>query len=65
METKTAVDIHAKAAQSSETVKVAESGVKMRVTARDKNWVQVTDPKTSTTGWIYNRFLQPIDPPAQ
>jgi hypothetical protein len=65
METKTAVDMHAKAEQSSETVKVAEGGAKMRVTARDKNWVQVTDPKTSTTGWIYNRFLQPIDPPAQ
>jgi uncharacterized protein YgiM (DUF1202 family) len=65
METKTAVDMHAKAQQSSETVKVAEGGVKMRVTARDKNWVQVTDPKTSTTGWIYNRFLQPTEPPAQ
>jgi uncharacterized protein YgiM (DUF1202 family) len=65
LETKTAVDMHAKAEQSSETVKVAEGGVKMRVMARDKNWVQVTDPKTSTTGWIYNRFLQPADPPAQ
>jgi hypothetical protein len=65
METKTAVDMHAKAEQSSETVKVADGGVKMRVTARDKNWVQVTDPKSSTTGWIYNRFLQPADPPAQ
>jgi hypothetical protein len=65
METKTAVDMHAKAEQTSETVKVAEGGVKMRVTARDKNWVQVTDPKSSTTGWIYNRFLQPADPPAQ
>jgi len=65
METKTAVDMHAKAQQSSETVKVAEGGVKMRVTARDKNWVQVNDPKSSTTGWIYNRFLQPADPPAR
>jgi hypothetical protein len=64
METKTAVDMHAKAEQSSETVKVAEGGVKMRVTARDKNWVKVTDPKSSTTGWIYNRFLQPAEPPA-
>jgi hypothetical protein len=65
METKTAVDMHAKAEQSSETVKVAEGGVKMRVTARDKNWVKVTDPKSSTTGWIYNRFLQPAEPPTQ
>ena len=64
METKSAVDMHAKAQQSSETVKVAEGGIKLRVVARDKNWVQVTDPATSTTGWIYNRFLKPAEPPA-
>jgi hypothetical protein len=64
METKTAVDMHAKAQQSSETVKVAEGGVKMRVLARDKRWIQVIDPETSTTGWIYDRFLKPTDPPA-
>ena len=64
LETKTAVDMHAKAQQSSETVKVAEGGIKVRVTARDKDWVQVTDPKSSTTGWIYNRFLKPAEPPA-
>ena len=65
METKTAVDMHAKAQQWSETVKVAEKGIKLRVTARDKNWIQVNDPASSTTGWIYNRFLKPADPPAQ
>lgn len=65
METKGAVDMHAKAQQSSETVKVADKGLKLRVTARDKNWVQVNDPASSTTGWIYNRFLQPTEPPAQ
>jgi hypothetical protein len=64
METKTAVDMHAKAEQSSETVKVADKGLKLRVTARDKNWVQVNEPTSSTTGWIYNRFLQPAEPPA-
>jgi hypothetical protein len=65
METKTAVDMHAKAQQSSETVKVAEKGIKMRVTARDKNWIQVNDPASSAIGWIYNRFLKPTDPPAR
>jgi hypothetical protein len=65
MVTKAAVDMHAKAEQSSETVKVADKGLKLRVTARDKNWVQVTDPKTSTSGWIYNRFLTPAEPVAQ
>ena len=65
MVTKTAVDMHAKAEQKSETVKVAQGGIKVRVTARDKNWIQVHDPKSSTTGWIYNRFLTPAEPPAE
>ena len=65
MVTKAAVDIHAKAEQSSETVKVVDKGLKVRVTARDKNWIQINDPKTSTTGWIYNRFLTPAEQVAQ
>jgi hypothetical protein len=65
METKTAVDMHAKAQQSSETVKVAAGGLKVRVTGRDKRWVQVTDPASATTGWIYDRFLKSAEPPAE
>ena len=64
METKTAVDMHAKAQQSSETVKVAEGGIKVRVTARDKMGAGDRSKRASTTGWIYNRFLQPAKPPA-
>jgi SH3 domain-containing protein len=59
------VDMHARPEQSSETVKVAEKGLKFRVTARDKNWVQVSDPATFASGWIYSRFLKPTEPPAQ
>ena len=59
------VDIHARPEQSSETVKVAEKGLKLRVTARDKNWVQVSEPATSANGWIYSRFLKPTEPPTQ
>lgn len=60
-----AVDMHAKAQQSSETVKVVEKGLKLRVGTRDQNWVEVTDPTTSAHGWIYARFLKPTEPPAQ
>jgi hypothetical protein len=59
-----AVDMHVGPKQSSKTVKVAERGQKMRVTARDKNWVQISDPATSTQGWVYKRFLKPTAPPA-
>jgi hypothetical protein len=65
METKTAVDMHARAEQKSETVKVADGGLKVLVKARDKNWIQVHDPKSDTTGWIYNRFLKEAEAPAQ
>ncbi len=58
------VDMHAKPQQNSETVKIWGRGVKLRVDARDKNWVQVTDPETSASGWIYTRFLKPAEPPA-
>ncbi len=59
------VDVHASALQSSETVRVVPKGLKLRVAGRDKNWVQVSDPGTSQSGWIYNRFLKPTEPPAQ
>jgi hypothetical protein len=59
------VDMHARPQRSSETVKVAEKGLKLRVTARNKDWVQVSDPATSANGWIYSRFLKPTEPPAQ
>jgi Bacterial SH3 domain len=59
------VDMHARPQQSSETLKVAEKGLKLRVAARDRNWVQVTDPATSANGWIYSRFLKPTEPPPQ
>ena len=59
------VDMHARPEQSSETVKVVEKGLKFRVGARDKNWVQVSDPATSANGWIYSRFLKPTAPPVQ
>ena len=59
------VDMHARPEQSSETVKVVEKGLKFRVAARDKNWVQVSDPDTSANGWIYSLFLKPTTPPAQ
>jgi Bacterial SH3 domain len=63
MEIVSAVDVHARPQQSSETVKVVERGLKVRVTARDRNWIQVSDPKSSMQGWIYKRFLKPTASP--
>ena len=59
------VNMHTRPRQSSKTVKVAQMGIKLRITARDKGWVQVSDPATSANGWIYSRFLKPTQPPGQ
>ncbi len=58
------VDMHSLPQQNSATVRVWDRGVKLRVAAREKNWVRVTDPETSASGWIYSRFLKPAEPPA-
>ena len=64
VEVASADDMHSRPQQNSDTVKVWDRGVKLRVGAREKNWVQVTDPETSASGWIYSRFLKPTEPPA-
>jgi hypothetical protein len=58
-----AVDVHSQPQQSSPTLKVGEKGLKLRVLGRKKGWVQVSDPATSTKGWIYKRFLKAAGPP--
>jgi uncharacterized protein YgiM (DUF1202 family) len=35
-------------------VAVVAKGTKLRIAARKRGWVQVADPATSQTGWIYS-----------
>ena len=44
-------------------IKVAEKGMKLRVAGRKGNWVQVTDPATSETGWVYSRYVEETPSP--
>jgi TPR repeat protein len=46
-----------------EASKVVARGVKFKATARNGNWVQVSDPSTSDVGWVYARFVKPTEPP--
>jgi len=50
---------------SAETIKVAEKGTKFRATGRQGNWVQVTDPATAEVGWVYSRYIETAQAPAQ
>ena len=45
---------------SSATIKVAQKGQRLRAIGRKGNWVQVADPATKETGWIYSRFVEPV-----
>lgn len=52
------VNVRGSPSSTGQTLRVAPKGAKLRVMSREGNWVQVTDPATSQTGWIYARFVE-------
>ena len=59
------VNVRKSPAQTAETLRIAQKGEKLRVDGRKGNWVQVTDPATNETGWVYSRFIKTAQTPAQ
>ena len=59
------VNVRKSPAQTAETLRIAQKGEKLRVDDRKGNWVQVTDPATNETGWVYSRFIKTAQTPAQ
>jgi hypothetical protein len=61
------IDVNVRKAPSptADPLRIAQKGEKLRVIGRQSKWVQVTDPATSETGWIYSRFTEPAAEPAQ
>jgi len=51
--------------QTAETLRIAQKGEKLRVIGRRGSWVQVTGPATHETGWVYSRFIESAQSPAQ
>ena len=41
-------------------VSVVTKGAKLRIVARKRGWVQVTDPATSQSGWIYSGHTETV-----
>jgi hypothetical protein len=60
------IDVNVRKAPSptADPLRIAQKGEKLRVIGRQSKWVQVTDPATSETGWIYSRFTEPAAEPA-
>ena len=59
------VNVRKTPSQNAETLRIAQKGEKLRVIGRESNWAQVTDPATSEMGWVYARFLETAQSPAQ
>jgi len=59
------VNVRKTPSQNAETLRIAQKGEKLRVIGRESNWVQVTDPASSDTGWVYSRFIETAQSPAQ
>jgi SH3 domain-containing protein len=59
------VNLRKAPSQTAETLRIAQKGEKLRVIGRKGSWVQVTDPATHETGWVYSRFIETAQSPAQ
>jgi hypothetical protein len=51
------VNVRSAPTPQSETIKVAVPGKRYQATARRGSWVQVTDPATAESGWVYARYV--------
>jgi Bacterial SH3 domain len=58
-------NVRAAPSTTADTLRVAEKGAKLRVTGRQGNWVQVTDPATAEVGWVYSRYIETAQSPTQ
>jgi uncharacterized protein YgiM (DUF1202 family) len=45
-----------------EIIGIAQAGAEVQVALRDSGWVQIIDPWSRRTGWIYSKFLAPSTP---
>jgi hypothetical protein len=59
------VNVRKAPSQNAETLRIAQKGEKLRVIGRESKWAQVTDPATSEMGWVYARFIETAQSPAQ
>ena len=43
-------------------IKVQLEGERLRVASRHGGWVEVVEPETELTGWVYEQYVIPIEP---
>ena len=57
------VNLRTAPSSEADTLKVGAKGARLRVTGREGNWVQVTDPQTSEVAWVYGRYIETAQAP--
>ena len=59
------VNVRSAPTPQSDTIKVAVPGKRYQATARQGSWVQVTDPATAESGWVYARYVAAAEAPSR
>jgi len=54
---------HDDASVSSPTLRFYQPGTALQVVSRQNGWVQITDPASGESGWVFERYLAPADGP--
>jgi len=57
-----AVNMREGPGSDTEVIKVQLPGAKLRVASHEGAWVEVVEPKTGGTGWVFEKFVKHIDP---
>jgi uncharacterized protein YgiM (DUF1202 family) len=62
VEVRSAVNIRSGPSRSATRLGTYQSGAKLQAMGSESGWVQVLDPDTSETGWIYENYLAEVTP---
>lgn len=57
-----AVNMRSGDSSSDPVIKVQLEGERLRVASRNGDWVEVVEPETELTGWVYERYVKPVQP---
>jgi uncharacterized protein YgiM (DUF1202 family) len=56
-----AVNVRSGPSIAASIIRYYRAGAKLRVIERQTDWTKIVDPATSKDGWIYARYLSPVD----
>jgi len=55
--------VHDDASVSSPTLRFYQPGTALQVVSRQNGWIQITDPASGESGWVFERYLVAADGP--